>query len=285
APLAGVSPLQALEASLANPAPASPGTSLSPGPESDELEEEEEEVEEQGITLRIGVFFDGTGNNRSNSETVAGCYARDVNLLEQAEDIQRFCREHGYAPDGSAPDNSYGNDTSNVAKLYELYSDDSQRRLADEETLGYISVYLEGIGTRSGGADALFSQATGVGEHGVLARVAQSPAGILAEIRRFVLANPDREITSIEFDIFGFSRGAAAARHFANEVMKGNQSILASVLRDAPGLVAGFGWHVNSEVAINFIGIFDTAAAVADIAGGDLSVHDAINPGVNLYLA
>ncbi|MCU1760446.1 DUF2235 domain-containing protein, partial [Pseudomonas sp. 14P_8.1_Bac3] len=285
APLAGVSPLQALEASLANPALASPGTTLSPGQESDELEEEEEEVEEQGITLRIGVFFDGTGNNRSNSETVAGCYARDVNLLEQAEDIQQFCQKHGYTPDGGTPDNSFGNDTSNVAKLYDLYADDSQRQLADEETIGYISVYLEGIGTRSGGADALFSQATGLGEQGVLARVAQSPAGILTEIQQFAWANPDREITSIEFDIFGFSRGAAAARHFANEVMKGNDSILASALTDAPGLVKDFNWHANTDVSINFIGIFDTAAAVAGITNGDLSVHDAINPGVNLYLA
>ena len=118
--------------------------------ESDELEEEEEEVEEEGITLRIGVFFDGTGNNRSNSEMVAGCYARDVNLLEEAEDIQRFCQAHGYDGLGNTPDSSYGNDTSNVAKLYDLYTDDSQRLLADDETIGFIPVYLEGIGTSSG---------------------------------------------------------------------------------------------------------------------------------------
>lgn len=290
APMAGVAPLQALPVSsdantIANPAPASPEPLASKADESDELEEEEEEVEQEGITLRIGVFFDGTGNNRFNSEMVAGCHARDVNLVEEAEDIQRFCEKNGYGRDGSAPDNSFGNDTSNVAKLYELYTDDSERRLTDEETIGHISVYLEGIGTRSGKEDALFSQATGVGEHGVLARVKQSPAGILTEIRLFARANPDREITSIEFDIFGFSRGAAAARHFANEVMKGSQSILASALTDAPGLVKGFNWHANTDVSINFIGIFDTAAAVAGISDGDLSVHDAINPGVNVYLA
>lgn len=68
---------------------------------SDELEEEEEEVEEEGITLRIGVFFDGTGNNRSNSEMVAGCYARDVNLLEEAEDIRQFCQAYGYDGQGA----------------------------------------------------------------------------------------------------------------------------------------------------------------------------------------
>jgi type VI secretion system secreted protein VgrG len=46
-----------------------------------------------------------------------------------------------------------------------------------------------------------------------------------------------------------------------------------------------FSWCTNTDVAINFIGIFDTAAAVASVADGDFSVHDANNPGVNLYLA
>jgi type VI secretion system secreted protein VgrG len=254
--------------------------------EEDELEEEEEEVEEEGITLRIGVFFDGTGNNRSNSEMVAGCYARDVNLLEEAEDIQQFCQAHGYDGLGNTPDDSYGNDTSNVAKLYELYNDDSERLLADDETTAYIPVYLDGIGTSSGEEDSLFSPMIGVGAHGVSARVAQSPALILRKIRQFELANPDRKVESIEFDIFGFSRGAAAARHFANEVHKGEKSPLAALLlANATLFTEDFSWRTNTDVSINFIGIFDTVAAVANMADGDFSVHDANNPGVNLYLA
>lgn len=251
----------------------------------EELEEEEEEVEEEGITLRIGVFFDGTGNNRSNSETVAGCYARDVDLEEAAADILQFCQTYGYDGKGSAPDNSFGNDTSNVAKLYDLYSDDSQRLLADDESVGFIPVYFEGIGTSSGQEDSIFSQMTGVGDQGVLARVKQSPSLIVEKVQEFQQSNPKRHIGRIEFDIFGFSRGAAAARHFANEVMKDYHSIPVSVLRDAPGLVDSFEWLANADVSINFIGIFDTAAAVASLVSGDLSVHDANNPGVHLYLA
>jgi type VI secretion system secreted protein VgrG len=254
--------------------------------ESDELEEEEEEVEEEGITLRIGVFFDGTGNNRSNSEMVAGCYARDVNLLEEAEDILQFCQARGYDGKGNTPDNSYGNDTSNVAKLYELYTDDSKRLLAVEETIGYIPVYLDGIGTSSGEQDSLFSLATGVGEHGVSARVAQSPTLILERVEQFKRSNPDRKVERVEFDIFGFSRGAAAARHFANEVQKGEKSPLAAQLpANATLFTEEFSWRANTDASINFIGIFDTAAAVGSVADGDFSVHDANNPGVNLYLA
>jgi type VI secretion system secreted protein VgrG len=262
-----------------------PEPSSSEANDSDELEEEEEEVEEEGITLRIGVFFDGTGNNRSNSEMVAGCYAQDVNLLEEAEDIQRFCQANGYDGLGNTPESSYGNDTSNVAKLYTLYTDDGQRHLTDDETIGFIPVYLAGIGTSSGEGDSPFSLATGAGAHGVLARIEQSPSLISKKLQRFQLSNPERKIERVEFDIFGFSRGAAAARHFANEIMKGDQSILASALTDAPGFIEGFNWSANTDVAINFIGIFDTAAAIAGIADGDLSVHDANNLGVNLYLA
>ncbi|MGO4367503.1 T6SS phospholipase effector Tle1-like catalytic domain-containing protein, partial [Pseudomonas sp. PAB10] len=253
---------------------------------SGELEEEEEEVELEGITLRIGVFFDGTGNNRSNSEMVAECHARDVGLEELAEDIRQFCQAHGYDGKGGAPDNSYGNDSSNVAKLYELYKDDTEIQIAAEETIGFIRVYLEGIGTSSGAEDSLYSQMTGLGAQGVLARVEQSPARILEVVRLFERANPDRKVERIEFDIFGFSRGAAAARHFANEVLKGEQSLLATLLpANSPLFVEEFAWRARTDVSINFIGIFDTVAAVASVSISGISVHDANNPGVNLYLA
>jgi type VI secretion system secreted protein VgrG len=252
----------------------------------DELEEEEEEVEIESITLRIGVFFDGTGNNRANSEKVAGCYARDVGLEDQAEDIRQFCAYHGYDGKGGAPDNSYGNDSSNVARLYDLYKDDSDRQLEAEETFAYLRIYLEGIGTSSGEKDSLYSQATGVGAFGVLARVEQSPALIFERIERFERFNPDRKVKRVEFDVFGFSRGAAAARHFANEATKGDWSPLAMLLpAESPLFEEEFDWRANTDVTINFIGLFDTVAGVADIGAGDFSVHDANNPGVNLYLA
>lgn len=82
------------------------GKASAPAPAEDELEEEEEEEElqEGDITLRIGMFFDGTGNNRSNTERVYGCFAPDVNLEEAAEDIRQFCATHGYDGKGSSPD-------------------------------------------------------------------------------------------------------------------------------------------------------------------------------------
>ncbi|HEX4548904.1 type VI secretion system tip protein TssI/VgrG [Pseudomonas sp.] len=253
----------------------------------EELEEEEEEVDLEdetpgGITLRIGVFFDGTGNNKANSETVAACYAPDANLAEAAAEIQQHCATYGYDGDGNSPDNSYGNDVSNIARLYELYTDDTYKLLPVSAKTASIAVYIEGVGTRSNDADSLYSQATGRGETGVVARVEQSPTFIRQQIQQLIERNPELVIQRIEFDIFGFSRGAAAARHFANEVLKGNEGILAKSLPS--GLAEGFNWQPKVDTEINFIGVFDTVAAIANPWLFDFTGANSRNPGLELRL-
>ncbi|GFM80341.1 hypothetical protein PSCICN_10330 [Pseudomonas cichorii] len=251
-----------------------------------EIEEEEEEVEqEQLITLRLGVFFDGTGNNQSNSESVAGCMARDVNLQDMAEEVRRFCAEHGYDGNGSSPDNSYGNDTSNIARLYDLYRDQADITIDSDAEEAALKVYIEGIGTISGGTDSLYSQGTGRGETGVLARVKQSPPLIAKRMQFFINNNPQATIRRIEVDIFGFSRGAAAARHFANDVLKGANSLLARTIPvDSKMLATGFAWQVPRDVRLNFIGLFDTVAGIVSPLAGDFSPGNAHNPGLDLAL-
>jgi uncharacterized Zn-binding protein involved in type VI secretion len=251
-----------------------------------DLEEEEEEVEqEQLITLRLGVFFDGTGNNQANSETVAGCMARDVGLENEAEEIQKFCAEFGYGIDGSAPDNSFGNDTSNVARLYDLYKDHSDVSIKPDAEEAALKVYLEGIGTVSGGEDDLWGQATGGGKNGVVARVEQSSALIVERLLRLNKINPLVIIRRLEIDIFGFSRGAAAARHFANDIRKGVNSLLAKALPTSASIfVEGFGWRVQHDVHLNFIGLFDTVPAIVTPFMLDFSPGNDRNGGLNLGL-
>lgn len=241
---------------------------------------------QQQIILRLGVFFDGTGNNRDNSESVIGCYATSVNLQELAEDIRGHCTAHGYDAEGSSPDSSYGNDVTNVARLYELYRDHANERLAQDATQASLKIYLEGIGTSSGKEDSLYSQATGLGSTGVLARVEQSSAAIARQIRLLLDNNPDVKIFRIELDVFGFSRGAAAARHFANDVRKGARSLLAKTLpAGSPALTDGFAWRLHDELALNFIGLFDTVAGIVSPLRGDFITANAKNHGLDLKLA
>ena len=132
--------------------------------------------------------------------------------------ILKACAAYGYDQfDGSGfavtPDNSYGNAASNVVHLFGLYPDHATDGLPPGAEIGYVPIYIEGIGTRSGGKDdEIVGMGMGRGETGVLARVEQVPGRIKEQIDLFQQTNPETSIRRVEFDIFGFSRGAAAAR-------------------------------------------------------------------------
>ena len=251
-----------------------------------EEEEEEEALEHAGIVLRLGLFFDGTGNNQANSAATEGCYAVNLGMShEVGEDIRQYCASFGYDGKGSTPDNSYGNGPTNVARLHDLYPDHAEERLPPGTEVAYIPVYIEGIGTRSGVSDALYSQASGKGGTGVVARVEQMPALALAQLRLLQDANPGLMIRRIEIDLFGFSRGAAAARHCANDLLKGPDSLLARAMPvGTPGFIETFAWRHRSDFALNFIGLYDTVAGIVSLSDGDFSPHNAKNPGLNLRL-
>jgi hypothetical protein len=89
------------------------------------------------IALRIGVFFDGTLNNASNAASGMLCGAHHA---IKPEDIDASCKPYMADPEGS-----YGNDTSNIAKLFELYP---AKEVGDAESkLVMHSLYIDGIGT------------------------------------------------------------------------------------------------------------------------------------------
>ncbi|KTT12388.1 hypothetical protein NS2R_09300 [Pseudomonas oryzihabitans] len=234
---------------------------------------ESERSVEQRITLRIGVFFDGTGNNLFNAATGAACRGEEQGFREdQARSIARHCDKFMLNTDSS-----YANAETNIARLYRLYRDDTQRVIEEDETTAVIPIYMEGIGTRAGQPDSLLSMGTGLGTSGVLACVQTFPAAFADRYDQFKRSNPEVIVEAVEFDLFGFSRGAAAARHFANEAIKADGGIAAT------GLMRCFAWQ-RAKVTLNFIGLFDTVAALADPLRGDFSPANASNPGLNLYL-
>jgi type VI secretion system secreted protein VgrG len=97
--------------------------------------------------------------------------------------------------------------------------------------------------------------------------------------------NPIVIIRRLEIDVFGFSRGAAAARHFANDIRKGAHSLLAKALPHSASIfVEGFGWRVQQDVHLNFIGLFDTVPAIVTPLMLDFSPGNDRNGGLNLGL-
>lgn len=178
------------------------------------------------VKLRIGVFFDGTGNNKFNSDSVY--YNKRYNSklplkeneIKKIEGFKSFVIESG---------SSYWNSYSNIALLHDLYEEKTDRKNSPDVKFQSLQLkfYIQGIGTLKNEKDdsitGYIGNGLGEGPRGVIARVEQACQDIADTIDEALKKNQDSkplEIISIQFDVFGFSRGAAAARHFCNEVLK-----------------------------------------------------------------
>ncbi|WP_235434505.1 phospholipase effector Tle1 domain-containing protein [Pectobacterium atrosepticum] len=220
--------------------------------------------------LRIGVFFDGTGNNTYNAESglkkVEQWLAETCSDPAQREKELRGC-QMGQLPVGD----SAANDITNVGKLFNQY----------DLTAGPLVVhsYISGIGTRDpvAGKDGLEYRSDNMltkgldldfgGENtSIVGKVNQACSqGITDAVKRDlreVLPNIEC-IHRIVFDVFGFSRGAAAARHFVNVIDQKTDHPLVQAIANTPTirLKAGFDWANRDDVRITFVGIFDTVAS------------------------
>jgi hypothetical protein len=186
-------------------------------------QEKRDQANKIQVFLVIGVFFDGTLNNASNTAAGMMCGAHHP---IKPEDLDASCQ-----PYMADPDSSYGNDVSNVAKLSKLYFSSEELQAGEQGKLAYRKIYIDGIGSLAGEKDSSLGASTGRGETGVAGRV-QSAFGAIGRIINDIYEqDTNNEITGIIFDTFGFSRGAAAARHFATEVALGCNGPLKDVLR------------------------------------------------------
>ncbi|MHC8410908.1 T6SS phospholipase effector Tle1-like catalytic domain-containing protein [Pseudomonas sp. Hz4] len=228
------------------------------------------------VALRIGVFFDGTGNNANNTSAGLLCGARHPIA---PEDIDASCQ-----PFMSDPDSSYGNDVSNVKKLSDLYYAPPEAEGDGQQKIAFRMAYIEGIGTESGEKDSFIGLSAGRGETGIAGCVETAFSRINVLFDDFLKENPDSKISSLTFDTFGFSRGAAAARHFSNEILRCKQGPLGDLLRrNAKAFSPSFSDQFSSGIIMGFIGLFDTVPSIAGLANMG-NIKSAIAPGLKLYL-
>lgn len=204
-------------------------------------------------TLRIGVFFDGTGQNNPNDE-----YKE-----------------------------TYGNKSrTNIARLFEAYPEQEGQS---------AKIYISGVGTvdgipispgepnpiiDAGGDEKLAGQAMGAFDDTGGLWKWQS---LLKRFQQIVADLMDngiyQDINHIQFDVFGFSRGAALARHFINAVSEGfpdyinpNRSSNPSSL--VPNLLGNesykrfdslskefYAIDTTRRVSVRFVGLFDTVGS------------------------
>ena len=162
------------------------------------------------INFTFGVFFDGTLNNMYNSEIRKSvAEKRRLNQKISYEEAKKIKEKRG------GKDSSYENELSNPAILFKSYIKKDSDRL--------FKIYVEGIGTNTKSPtkaedykkDDLFrGPAFGTGSAGIIYRVRDA----IWRISRLIEIDKDKYLNKITFDVFGFSRGAAAARHFVHMV-------------------------------------------------------------------
>jgi hypothetical protein len=107
--------------------------------------------------------------------------------------------------------------------------------------------------------DDVLGMSSGRGLRGVIHRVEEAFAHVVKQLKR-ILAAPDTYLGVLTFDVFGFSRGATAARHCLNELLRPAQEEapaygrLGKALREAR-------LPLPQQLRTRFAGLFDTVVS------------------------
>ncbi|MBS7230989.1 DUF2235 domain-containing protein [Flavobacterium psychroterrae] len=217
------------------------------------------------ISITLNIFFDGTQNNKTNTE----------------EGKDHEASNH--------KDDSYTSDYSNIARGYDSI---------DATVTNQISVYVEGIATADLEKDDILPDvALGMGSRGIVAKVTKACIEAGKKVGQDEYKN--KKIDVLKVNVFGFSRGAAAARHFlyiANSTCKlqlidreyahavppigsDTKTQYIKIKRDEP-LINKHGYFaaclLDNEVKpekihFNFVGLYDTVASHGAYHGNDVS--------------
>lgn len=162
--------------------------------ESDYKASNKEDTLSNSINVNLNLFFDGTQNNKTNTE------ARNVNSNNHQT----------YVKVGNKNDDSFENDYTNVARMLDA---------VDPNLENQVRVYIEGIGTEDLKSDTKFpGVALGEGDTGVTAKVTKGCLDAALEMDKKKYAGKNIDILFV--NVYGFSRGATAARHFIHVASK-----------------------------------------------------------------
>ena len=138
---------------------------------------------------------------------IPNAYIRNI---ENSRDITDYRRadERGFF-DRMGVDNSLMNDYSNVARMWQCCNES-------------YAIYIEGIGTLDRQEDIKAGFQFGSGDTGIRGKVRRGCYELAKKINKELPKETD-EVIKVTLDVFGFSRGAAAARNFLYEVNVSNK--------------------------------------------------------------
>lgn len=174
----------------------------------------------------FGIFIDGTMNNKYNTNARIAWEKKRLGEKEdnynEAEHLKVYAKRKREVrkDDYKYAEVSYENDLSNPAILYQNYQDDLINAKSP-----IIKVYTEGMGTNTLADereiveeyindDSFQGSGLGMGSAGIIKRVTRA----IVQMNKRIVTKGNQTIGTLTIDVFGFSRGAAAARHFVHEI-------------------------------------------------------------------
>ncbi|NRS90854.1 hypothetical protein HNQ02_003801 [Flavobacterium sp. 7E] len=200
-----------------------------------------DDIANNHLELTFGLFFDGTLNNLENTK-LRKKYRDEDFLNNDKKDDYSFDKE-GEKARKKARNNEYQNyidsDTNNFTAEKKKYLEASHKTFFDSLgvdnsfsndytnvarmsmccTIDY-TIYIEGIGTDNNVRDVDQGFQYGSGNTGIRAKVRKA-CELLADKIKIKIddkKNKNKIVTQVTVDVFGFSRGAAAARNFVYEI-------------------------------------------------------------------
>lgn len=194
-----------------------------------------------GVKVTVNIFFDGTLNNAKNTEARLE-YEKQYKFGQKLKEEQ-LSKEAKAFKENDEDNSSYDNYYSNIAIMQKINKFDKKNR--------EISIYVEGEGTEDHQSDFTAGYAFGSGQTGIKAKVSIGFKKIKSEIdklRKEKFINKNEFVNEIELNVFGFSRGAAAARHFI---------ALKHKLQQEYNLEVG-------KFYVNFAGLFDMVSSYSE---------------------
>jgi len=192
-----------------------------------------------GVKVTLNLFFDGTKNNMNNTEARLA-YEKKKKGVILTHDEETAAKAYN---DNIEKESSYLNYLSNVAILNQV-----NLSIANDESKE-IKIYIEGPGTLNNEKDDFMGYVYGSGDaSGIPIKVNKAFTEITKEIellKKNKIIKENEFVNEIELTVFGFSRGAAAARSFVSQRRK---------LQDMYDLE-------SSKLVIKFVGLFDTVSS------------------------
>lgn len=248
--------------------------------------QDKNETQRCHVDIRIGVFFDGTGNNANNNAVIDWFKFRSV--VEKNHALNNTIELDA------------AKKLSNPAILSSLFTENSDIEIENKQNK-VIHCYIEGSGTNGFEAKTSFVDflingkavrglGFGVGSTGVVAKVGKAINLISSQLEGIVL-DDSIEIDSIHFYVFGFSRGSACARLFSYLVARASDKNVTALRKSNNDRIIakdvekefkpylrkkyfdenkkvnflrskGLEKLENSSITVDFLGIYDTVSAI-----------------------